>query len=128
MHLCAGVSLFCIGCPSILVPLIYLVQVGQEGQDSLRQIVILCNYGAIRAVISHRVKLNNDYYESINQPTRAPVIGSYHPLWPLRQFLPSLFSLFPCEDISPPTGQASGRHRLSLGGYNYGLNAKHKNT
>ena len=58
MHLCAGVSLFCIGCPSILVPLIYLVQVGQEGQDSLRQIVILCNYGAIRAVISHRVKLN----------------------------------------------------------------------
>ena len=34
VHLCAGASLFCIGCPSILVPLIYLVQVEQEGQDS----------------------------------------------------------------------------------------------
>ena len=30
---------------------------GTGGTKLIRQIVILCNYGAIRAVISHRVKL-----------------------------------------------------------------------
>ena len=105
----AGASLFCIGCPSILVPLFLYDSRGTGGTKLIRQIVILCNYGAIRAVISHRVK-NHYRYERINQYPRAPVARNHHPRRPVRQSLPPVFSRSPCLVLGPVTEQAFNRH------------------